>query len=213
MFSKIYNIKTILKDVRLLKTCYYNFKCNHYSCPIFIYPNVHFRIGSKAKIIHNGGRLKVGRRWTIGRFFPSEFIIADNGTLEINDDFEIYTGCSIVVDSGAKLSLGKSKINLNSRIAVFNSITIGDNVYISENATLRDSDNHAISGSATNHSAPITIGNNVLIGINSTILKGVTIGDGSVIAANSLVNKTVPPNTLVGGVPAKILRENITWNL
>ena len=222
IFSKVNNVRRALKDVRLLKTFYYNYKCNHCSCPIFIYPNVHFRISSKAIIVHNGGRLHVGCRWSIGRFYPTEFVIAEKGILEINADFKILTGCSIIIDPGARLSIGKGGINLRSRIAVFNNITIGNNVYISENVTMRDSDNHAISGSTTNHpatgsttdhSAPIIIGNNVLIGINATILKGVTIGDGAVIAANALVNKPVPPNTLVGGVPAKILKENVTWTM
>lgn len=210
---KANNLKISLKDVSLFKTVFYNFKCRQYSCPIFIYRNVHFRIGRNVKIVHNGGRLEVGSRWSIGRFYPTEFIVSDNATLEINADFKILTGCSVILDPGAKLSFGKGGLNLRSRIAVFNSITMGNDVYISENVTLRDSDNHAISGSKKNQSAPITIGNKVLIGINSTILKGVTIGDGAVIGANSLVNKAVPPNTMVGGVPAKILRENVTWNM
>ena len=60
-------------------------------------------------------------------------------------------------------------------------------------------------------SAAIAIGNHVWIGCKSTILKGVTIGDGSVIAAGSLVNRNVPAHVLVGGVPAKILKENVDW--
>lgn len=60
-------------------------------------------------------------------------------------------------------------------------------------------------------SAPIHIGNHVWIGARATILKGVTIGDGAVVAAGAVVNKDVPPNTLVGGVPARIIKENISW--
>lgn len=58
---------------------------------------------------------------------------------------------------------------------------------------------------------PIKIGNHVWIGINATILKGVTIGDGAIIAAGAVVNKDVEENSLVGGVPAKILKKNIFW--
>ena len=58
---------------------------------------------------------------------------------------------------------------------------------------------------------PIKIGNHVWIGINATILKGVTIGDGAIIAAGAVVNKDVEENSLVGGVPAKVIKKNIFW--
>ena len=54
--------------------------------------------------------------------------------------------------------------------------------------------------------APIRIGKNVWIGSNATILAGVTIGDGAIVAAGAVVARNVPENTIVGGVPAKIIR-------
>jgi len=54
---------------------------------------------------------------------------------------------------------------------------------------------------------PITIGNDVWIGGHSTILPGVTIGDGAVVAAGAVVTKDVEPNTIVGGVPAKVIKK------
>ena len=65
-----------------------------------------------------------------------------------------------------------------------------------EVATLRDE----------KFSKPCTIGNDVWIGCNATILRGVKVGDGAVIGANSLVNRDVPPYAIVGGVPARIIR-------
>ena len=55
--------------------------------------------------------------------------------------------------------------------------------------------------------APIVIGENVWIGANATVTPGVTIGDSAVVAAGAIVTKDVPPNVIVGGVPAKIIRE------
>ena len=74
---------------------------------------------------------------------------------------------------------------------------------------IRDNDSHQILGS--NGTQPITIGNHVWIGTRAMILKGVTIGDGSVIAAGSIVTHDVPPNSLVAGVPAVVKKQNIIW--
>lgn len=55
--------------------------------------------------------------------------------------------------------------------------------------------------------APIHIGKNVWIGANATVLAGVRIGDGAVVVAGAVVTKDVEPNTIVGGVPAKIIKK------
>lgn len=88
-------------------------------------------------------------------------------------------------------------------------VTIGD--YCNIGAFVRIiSDSHEITTGkrrAGKVSFPaITIGNGVFIGASSTILGGVTIGDGAVVAAGSLVRSDVPPNTVVGGVPAKPIK-------
>jgi acetyltransferase-like isoleucine patch superfamily enzyme len=59
---------------------------------------------------------------------------------------------------------------------------------------------------------PVHIGNKVWIGANVTILKGVSIGDGSVIAAGSVVTRSIPANCLAGGIPAKVIKENVAWS-
>ncbi len=82
---------------------------------------------------------------------------------------------------------------------------------ISENVTIRDSDNHTIIREGYEVSQPVKIGNHVWIGLGAIILKGVTIGDGAVIAAGAVVTRDVPPKALAGGVPAKVIKENIEW--
>ena len=87
-------------------------------------------------------------------------------------------------------------------------VSLGDGCQIGHNvvfATL----NHGLAPEdrQTTYPAPITLGKNVWVGSNSTILQGVTIGDNAVIAAGAVVTKDVPENTIVGGVPARIIRK------
>jgi acetyltransferase-like isoleucine patch superfamily enzyme len=135
-----------------------------------------------------------------------------NSRFIINKNFFFLYGSSIYINENATLTIGSGYCNINASISCFESITIGNEVFISENVMIRDSDDHNISGGkSTKKTSPIYIGNHVWIGARVTILKGVTIGDGAVIAAGTVVNKDVEPNTLVGGVPSKIIRNNISW--
>lgn len=207
-FKKI--VKSILMDLSW-QNIFLFVKLRTFNLPVLVFRSVHFKMGKGSKIIRRNGRLSLGQKWDISRYKQSELKICDRGVLEIRGDMRIYTGCSIDICTGATLTLGSGYINNGARIVVFERIEIGNNVAISENVTFRDSDNHIIEGSQKPVSLPITIEDNVWIGINVTILKGVTVGKGAVIAANSLVNKDVPPGTLVAGNPARVVRENIKW--
>jgi acetyltransferase-like isoleucine patch superfamily enzyme len=183
-----------------------------FNLPIQIFRCVYFKMGKDCKITTKSGKLLIGKKWNnISRYIQSDFKICDNATLEINGNMSIFGGCSIDICPGGTLSLGKGYINHGVRIVVYSRIQIGNNVAISENVTFRDSDNHVVEGSKNPATDPITIEDDVWIGINVTILKGVTVGAGSVIAANSLVNKDVPPRTLVAGVPAKVIKQDVKW--
>ena len=89
------------------------------------------------------------------------------------------------------------------------SVELGDRVLCGANVTIIDSDFHGLanpSGDATAKTAPIKIGDDVWLGLNVIVLKGVTIGEGSVIAAGSVVVESVPAHVLAGGCPATIIR-------
>lgn len=111
-------------------------------------------------------------------------------------------------DCGKNIALGKNVfINAGCCFQDQGGITIGDNVLIGHNVVLATL-NHNLDPEkrAGMYPSPISIGNNVWIGSNSTILPGVTIGENSVVAAGAVVTKDVPENTVVGGVPAKIIK-------
>ena len=140
----------------------------------------------------------------------STLYLGDQASLKVGS-FIAYGGAYITIADKAELTLGSGFINNNTKISCFEKISIGDDVKISEDVMLRDSDNHVIRRDGFKKSAPIRIGNHVWIGARATILKGVTIGDGAVVAAGAVVTRDVPEKTMVGGVPARVIKENIVW--
>jgi acetyltransferase-like isoleucine patch superfamily enzyme len=73
-----------------------------------------------------------------------------------------------------------------------------------------DTNHHHIAGSPT--TAPTLIGAHVWIGARALVLRGVTIGDGAVVAAGAVVTTDVPSGALVGGNPARVIREHVAWS-
>lgn len=112
-------------------------------------------------------------------------------------------------DFGKNIQIGKNIfINACCHFQDHGGVTIGDDCQIGHNvvfATL----NHGLvpEDRKTTYPAPIILGKNVWIGSNATILQGVTIGDNAIVAAGAVVTKDVPANTVVGGVPAKFIRD------
>ena len=99
-------------------------------------------------------------------------------------------------------------INMGCKFQDQGGITIDEGALIGHNVVLATL-NHLLDPSrrAGMTYAPIHIGKNVWIGANATVLAGVTIGDGAVVAAGAVVTKDVQPNTIVGGVPAKVIKK------
>ena len=111
-------------------------------------------------------------------------------------------------DFGKNITIGKDVfINSGCHFQDQGGIEIGDGALIGHNVVLATI-NHDLNpkGNRKNHYAPIRIGAHVWIGSNATILPGVTIGDWAVVAAGAVVARDVPAMTVVGGVPAKVLK-------
>ena len=112
-------------------------------------------------------------------------------------------------DFGKNIHIGKNVfINACCHFQDHGGITLNDGCQIGHNvvfATL----NHGLSPEdrQTTYPAPILLGKNVWVGSNATILQGVTIGDNAVVAAGAVVTRDVPANTIVGGVPAQIIKK------
>lgn len=115
----------------------------------------------------------------------------------------------IRVDHGVSLRVGRNVfINHGCTISDIGGVDIGDDVLIAPNVSLLSSGHpvEPLERIRRVTAAPIVVGRNVWIGAGATVLQGVTVGDDSVIAAGAVVAHDVPPATLVGGVPARVIR-------
>lgn len=138
----------------------------------------------------------------------------ENVRLGVNPSPFLYSGY-IYIDArkpNTKIKIGKNTWINNNFVCVAEGrgITIGENTLIGFSCEIVDSNFHDLNplkrwgGSPT--TSAVNIGKNVFIGSNVKILKGVTIGDNSVIANGSVVTKSIQSNVIAGGVPAKVIK-------
>ena len=160
-------------------------------------------------VVTGGGALQFGVQWA-GRFSrESHLVLRHGGQLHVDGDFSIYSGATVTVGEGARLALGSGYINGDASISCFLDVRIGHGVAIGPELMLIDDDRHQLSGTCGS-AGPIVIGDKVWLGSRVTVLKGVTIGDGSIVAAGSVVTKDVGAGELWGGVPARFIR-SASW--
>ncbi|WP_293754004.1 acyltransferase [Vallitalea sp.] len=199
-----------------IKSLYYNRLCkniNSQNGKLIIYKNAVLDIHKTAKInLYND--FYINSNHFKGSNAESYLKMHENCILDVNGIFKLFYGSTIQIFKNAKLVLGNGYINSNSVIACCNNITIGDGATIARGVYVYDGDHHLIMDNeknVINKPDAINIGKHVWICVNSTILKGVTIGDGSIIAAGSVVTNDIPANCIAAGVPAKVIKKNINW--
>lgn len=180
---------------------------------ILVHPNVIIDVFSGADF-ELEGRLLLGFIGETSASYPelmnSKFFLGDDASITVPSGSARIGPCTVTHIEG-NFTMGDSYINSHGKILCEERITIGDDCAIAWHVELSDSDMHpfAIDGQAVPYRVPIEIGDRVWIGSNVQLKKGVTIGDGAVIASGSVVISDVDPGTLVAGVPAKQVRDDI----
>lgn len=175
------------------------------------------------KVIFSGNKVK--HKGFISQGIPY-VSVAFGGQFKIGENFRmnntIYSNpigcaqpCMFFVDRNAEMCIGNNVSLSQTALVCHEKIQIGNNVKMGGGVCVYDTDFHALdkklrssdkSDIENKKNLPVTISDNVFIGARSVILKGVSIGENSIIAAGSIVTKSVPSNEIWGGNPAKKIR-------
>ena len=149
------------------------------------------QVAGRLRLLKKGGRIEIGER---------VFLWPDVKLSVRGDDHE------------ARLVIGdRTSIGDRSEIHCGREVTIGSDCLFAWDVVLLDRDYHHLD-SPNEVCEPVLIGDRVWVGARAMILRGVTIGDGAVVAAGSVVVSDVPAAALVAGNPARVVRERVTWS-
>lgn len=166
--------------------------------------------------VREGGALRIG----LGSFGlscdddTSVVRVREGASLACEGVVSLQRGVRVVVDGGTlTLGHGTNVNGLGTRLLCAQEITIGAFCTFSWDVQVLDNDFHAITvdGVERPSVAPVRLGDRVWVGTRAVVLKGVTIGDGAVVAAGAVVSSDVPAGAVVGGVPAKVIGRADSW--
>lgn len=224
IFSKMHSFFS----VNWFKTIVFNFA--HFSIkdavriPVFIYrrtriENAEGKVQIEAPI--KTGMIRIGPRY-VGVVDPicdrTIFQLSGGGKIILRGTAYIGRGSKICIGKNATLALGDNfRISGRSSIICNHSVSFGENCLLSWDILMMDTDFHRIFnefGEEINKPSEIFIGNHVWIGCRATVMKGVSVADGAIIAANSIISKSLSQEKAIYGGFGKninILRENIKW--
>jgi len=153
-----------------------------------------------------GARLAIGPRvYTERRWRGVHFSIAEGASVEIGADTWLRSDIGpvlIFAYPGARIRIGSEGFVNGCHLSAKEAVEIGDRVWIGMGSRLLDADQHDLDAERPERIAPIRIGDHCWIAADVTILRGVEIGEQSVIGTRSLVTRSMPPHTLAIGSPA-----------
>ena len=170
---------------------------------------------SKIKISGDNNILYIGKNTLLRD--SNIFIKGNNNILYIGDNCVVNNTSIILDNEGAEIKIGNKTSIAKAQIVSLEpyKIEIGEDCMLSYDIEIRNTDSHKIYDKDTNkrinEGNSVNIGNHVWLGMRALILKGVNIGNNSIVAGGSIVTKDVKANTIVSGSPARQIKENVYW--
>lgn len=195
---KIVRLISFLKKIKIIQFFYLNYFCKSIirtdQSKLIPYKNSIIDIASGARIYVGGGDIEIGCDLLRKSKEETRLRLRDGAIWSVYGGCKISYGSTIEILQKALFDCKYFTMNSNSAVVVAERIVFGRDVMIGRNVVVYDSDHHQIlneAGEVTNRPEPVIIGDHVWLATNALVLKGVTIGEGSVISANSTVNKNV----------------------
>ena len=168
------------------------------------------QLDKDARIIIDG-LLRVGEQQVVGARQQTRIWLEKGAVLNVMGTFNVGADSYIRIWKDSKLIIKNGFFNEHVQLTVGNIVEIGDGCAIGRDVVIRSYNGHTIVSEDYNVAKSIIIGEHVWIGQGATILKGVKIGNGAIVAANAVVTRDVPLHSVVGGNPAKVIRDNVEW--
>lgn len=197
-------------DINLIKFIHLNFMSKkvvrHGKGYIVPHRNSVIQLDEGAKIELYDGNFHVNYNKARGSKAEAYVKMKPNSTLIIRENTVLNYLATIEVHKGGVIDIGRAIINSGAVILAAKQITIGKDVLISRNVYIYDSDHHKILNEQqeiVNETRPVIIGDHVWIGLKCTILRGAEIGEGVIVAADSVVGGKIKPGLLAQGNPAR----------
>ena len=175
------------------------------------------RINSRVQFSGNGNQLILEKNCMLLNTLVK---IRGNNNLVVLKADSYVSGAELwVEDNQCELIIGKNTfVGHHSHLACTENgskLLVGDDGMLSSYVQIRTGDSHSILDMEGNHINPaqsVTIGNHCWIGEGAKVLKGVTLEGEDIVSTGAIVTKSFGKNVLLGGIPAKILKENVTWD-
>lgn len=145
-------------------------------------------------------------------------IVGDDHELVVGPGCAIRGGHWLLEDRGSRLNVGAGTTMIDDTLIASEgcAITLGEDCMLGAKIEIRCSDGHAILDEKTreriNPAADVALARHVWLGSGVRVLKGVTIGRDTIVAAGAIVTRDLPANCVAAGIPARTVREGVTWD-